>query len=257
MKTNVRHPRFFAQLAIIFLVIGCIAPAQSLVRNSVQNEVQNPTPIGTTTFIILANRRTQPRLWPILESTLRRDAAAISRTAPVTAGIDLVLAGPDTPGPSFPGRLEVEFLGRCDTPWDNISGNDNPANVAHPSTSSALGWVLEDSHKIAPIIYIDCAQINDVLGPQARTIPENLRLRIASEAISHVILHEWIHIATQSAAHSSHGIMEPGFTAVQLTTPIADAESPHSKSQAKSETGSGSGGGQLMGGFTLLIGNQR
>ena len=247
MKTSLRFSRFLAQLAVILLAIGCTAPAQSPVRNNVQNSTHTEIQTTGTTFIILANHRSQPRFWPILEADLRRNAAAISRTTPVTAGVHFILASPGIPGPSFPSRLEVEFLGRCDTPW----------NADSPATYNALGWVLKDSHTIAPIIYVDCAQINNILGLRARIIPEDLSLRIASEAISHVILHEWIHIATQSAAHSSHGIMERGLTATQLITPIADTGSAHSKSQAKSEIESGSGSGLLVRGFTLLIDDQR
>lgn len=245
MKTNFRFSRFLGHLLLAILAIGCAAPAQSGSRNIVQNQVESHATVGDTTFVILANRHTQPRLWPVLEADLRRDAAAIRPTAPVSAGVHIVLAGPGIPGPSFPSRLEVEFLGRCDTAW----------NAGRPVHSDALGWVLEDSNKIAPVIYVDCAQINDLLGLHARIIPENLRLRIASEAISHVILHEWIHIATQSDAHSSHGIMEPSLTAKQLTAPITDTASATAKSQKKSE--SGSEGGLPMTGFSLLIDGQR
>ena len=194
MKTTLK---IAALLASAFSAISA-TPAQS--------------PSQPTTLVVLANHQTQKRLWPVLVSTLRRDAAATSQSAPIDRNPQIILAGADIPGPEFPSRIEIELLGACDDPW-----SANP-----PAKRGPLGYVLEDSGKIAPIIYVNCAQVNQLLAPQNRTMTERQRLNITSEAISHVILHEWIHIATQSPAHTSRGIMQPALSLRELTTPIPE-----------------------------------
>jgi hypothetical protein len=239
MKTNLRT---VTRLALVLLVTFGTSLAQ--------NQLKNPTtlpPSLPTTLVVLANRQTLQRLWPVLLSTLRTDAAAESRTAPVDGNVQIVLAGSDSPGPVFPTRIEVELLGTCDDPW----------NANAPSRQGPLGFVLEDSGKIAPIIYVDCAQVNKLLSPSTRPMTENVRLHAESEAISHVILHEWIHIATQSPEHASHGIMQSTLSLTQLTTPITDTESTHAKSQEKSENQRSSGGGLLLRGVTVVIDDQQ
>jgi hypothetical protein len=207
MKTNLRT---ITRLALVFLVTCGMSLAQ--------NQLNTPT-----TLVVLANRQTQQRLWPILVSTLRADAAAASRTAPVDGDVQIVLGGSDTPGPVFPTRIEVELLGTCDDPW----------NSSVLSRQGPLGYVLEDSGKIAPVIYVDCAQLNQLLSPETRHMTENMRLHATSEAISHVILHEWIHIATQSSAHAPRGIMQSQLSPRDLTTPIEEWKTDQSKSQSQ------------------------
>jgi hypothetical protein len=205
MKTTLKAVTLLASL---LLPIGATSFAQN-------------QPAETTTLVILANRRTQQRLWPVLVSTLLREAAAASHSSPVSANLEIIAAGGDVPGPAFPNRIEVELLGTCDDPW-----NADPP--AHPGP---LGYVLEDSGKIAPIIYVNCAQLNALMWPESRTMTENQRLHATSEAISHVILHEWIHIATQSSAHAPRGIMQSSLSVPELTTPIAEGKSDQCKSQ--------------------------
>ncbi len=182
---------------------------------------QQTTP--SITLIVLADRHVQSHLWPVLVSTLTRDAAAESRTWPesspeavLTPGnLRIILSAGNIPGPAYPSRIEVELLGRCDSLWDNN---------ASPLPNGPLGWVLGTPGHIAPIIYVDCAQISQLLWPSTRTMTDSLRLRATSEAISHVILHEWIHIVTQSPAHAERGIMQPYLTAPELIAPITANE---------------------------------
>jgi hypothetical protein len=202
MNTSIRT---IAQLVLAFLLLGTAAAAQD----------SHPAPAQTTTFVVLADRHIQDHLWPILVSTLSRDATAQSETAPVSGNLQIILGGGDTPGPAFPSRIEVELIGRCDSPWDHN---------ANMLPNKPLGWVLGKPGEIAPVIYVDCAQIDQMLWPSMRSMPESQQLRATSEAISHIVLHEWIHIATQSPAHAERGIMQPELTASELMTPIATNE---------------------------------
>lgn len=211
MKTTLK----FAALLALTLFATCLeSPAQSPSQTA-------------TTLVVLANRQTQKRLWPVLVSTLHRDAAAASQSAPIDGDPQIILGGGDIPGPSFPSRIEVELLGACDDPW-----NANP-----PAKTGPLGYVREDAGIISPLIYVDCAQVNQLLSPQTRSMTQSQRLSVTSEAISHVILHEWIHIATQSPAHASRGIMQPALSLRELTTPVAEMRTAR-KSQNQSQSDS-------------------
>jgi hypothetical protein len=233
MKTTLR---IAALLALSFFAISETAPAQS-------------TSQPATTIVVLATHQTQKRLWPVLVSTLRRDAAAAaaSQSAPIDGNPQIILGGGDIPGPAFPSRIEVELLGPCDDPWD----------AGPPAKNGPLGYVRKDAGIIAPVIYVDCAQINQLMGHGTRNMTENQRLSYTSEAISHVILHEWIHIATQSPAHTSRGIMQSALSLHELTTPVADARTVPAKTRNSSQNASGNAGVIAVKGFTLLIGDQR
>ena len=203
---------------IVFVLFAAVASAQNPGAQSVSLQTTL-----SATLVVLADRHIQAHLWPVLVSTLTRDAVAQSellpRTSPeaalITGNLRIILGGGNIPGPDYPSRIEVELLGRCDSLWDDSAPSlpDGP-----------LGWVLGTPGHIAPVIYVDCARINQLLWPSTRTMPDSLRLHATSEAISHVILHEWIHIATQSPAHAERGVMQPRLTAPELITPILTNE---------------------------------
>ena len=91
----------------------------------------------------------------------------------------------------------VKLLGRCDV----------LPQSEHPSRGP-LGWVPLVSGTIQPFISIDCARIADVLRPAAAGLNKQDRQYMMDQAIAHVLIHEWNHIATQSTRHSSHGISQ-------------------------------------------------
>lgn len=170
----------------------------------------SPQPATKTTLVVLADHPVEQTLWPTLVSALRQ--AAASGEAPVSGDLEIVAARRGMEGPAFPERIEVELLGHCDALW----------NQDAPTHAGPLGWVLENSGKIAPVIYVDCAQLDNFIWPWTRTLPRDQRLQAASEAIAHVIFHEWTHVATQSAHHASRGLMQPELSIHELITPDLD-----------------------------------
>jgi len=90
------------------------------------------------------------------------------------------------------------------------------AQPDHSVPQGALGWVLREHGKIAPFIHVDCARIRNMLGPSALWMKDNRRPLAMAEAIARVVLHEWIHIARQSAAHQSSGLSKSGFGVADL-----------------------------------------
>jgi hypothetical protein len=97
----------------------------------------------------------------------------------------------------FSSIIVVKLLGRCDV----LPQTDHPSK-------GPLGWVPEISGTIQPIISIDCTRIAEVLRPAAAGLNKQARQYMMDQAIAHVLIHEWIHIATQSTRHSSRGLSQ-------------------------------------------------
>jgi hypothetical protein len=55
-----------------------------------------------------------------------------------------------------------------------------------------------------------------MLGPMALGMNQSRRDTVMAEAIARVIVHEWIHIATQSAGHAKSGVMQSQFELADL-----------------------------------------
>ena len=79
-----------------------------------------------------------------------------------------------------------------------------------------LGWVLRDRGQIGPFIHVDCSRIGDLVGQYALGMNRERRDAAMAEAISRVVMHEMIHIATQSASHTSNGVEKGVFNIADL-----------------------------------------
>jgi hypothetical protein len=98
------------------------------------------------------------------------------------------------------------LLGHCDV----------FSQTYHSSGKGPLGWVLLISGKVQPFVSIDCARIAEVLRPATAGWSKQRRQDAMLQAISHVLIHEWSHIATQSSAHSSRGITQANLSVRDL-----------------------------------------
>ena len=96
----------------------------------------------------------------------------------------------------FSKVIVVKLLGRCDV----LPQSDRP------SLDGPLGWVWQVSGKIQPFIFVDCERIAQVLRGRSAGLDQYERRHAMAQAIAHVVIHEWIHIATQSPAHGKRGI---------------------------------------------------
>ena len=73
------------------------------------------------------------------------------------------------------------------------------------------------SGKIQPFVSIDCTRIAQVLRRKAAGLNNEERRHAMIQAIAHVLIHEWIHIAAQSTSHGAHGITQPYLSVDELT----------------------------------------
>ena len=107
----------------------------------------------------------------------------------------------------FSKVIIVKLLGRCDV----LPQSDRP------SLKGPLGWVLEVSGKIQPFIFVDCTRIGKVIRTRSAALNKYERRHEMAQAIAHVVIHEWIHVATQSPAHGAHGISKQFLSPEELT----------------------------------------
>ena len=164
-----------------------------------------------TTVIFYAQPPLKDELWPDLLQSLHADLAAGLGEAPNGFALpqdtaffranDLAL------GVVFSRVIIVKLLGHCDV----LSQSDG-ASVDGP-----LGWVWQVSGKMQPFIFVDCERLGQMLRNRFAGPDPYERRHAMAQAIAHVVIHEWIHIATQSPAHGKRGITKQFLTAAELT----------------------------------------
>ena len=181
---------------LLALVPGCGAWAAALPSSDMDS--RSPE----TALIFYAQTKVRDDLWPLLFQILLDDLSA--GDGELTNGVVLdkqpaILRGSDPlRGVSFPRIVSVKLLGRCEL----------LPQASHASGPGPLGWVMLVSGKVQPFISIDCARIAQVLGPASVHMTKQGRQYAMAQAISHVLIHEWIHIANQSSSHSARGLSQ-------------------------------------------------
>jgi hypothetical protein len=164
-----------------------------------------------TAVIFYAQLQVDDELWSDLFQTLRADLAAgmgespngfaLQQNPAYFRGNDVAL------GTVFSRVIVVKLLGRCDV----LLQSDRP------SLAPPLGWVWQVSGKIQPFIFVDCERIAQVLRNRSAGLDKYERRHAMAQAIAHVVIHEWIHIATQSPAHGARGITKQSLSPAELT----------------------------------------
>ncbi len=164
-----------------------------------------------TAIVFYAQPQVNEELWPDLLQSLHADLATGLGEAPNGFALErnpTYFRGNDLPvGIDFSSVIIVKLLGRCDV----LPQSDRP------SLKGPLGWVLLISGRIQPYIYVDCARIAQVLRTTSPGLNNYERRHEMAQAIAHVVLHEWIHIATQSSSHGARGITKQFLSPEELT----------------------------------------
>jgi hypothetical protein len=154
-----------------------------------------------TTLIVFADHRIPDEEWTDLFAALRRAQAEIAAATPAVAGeMEIVRGDQMRPGLRVNAVISVFLHGDCTL-------MPGPRFVVQ----GALGWVPRSKGFIEPFVNVNCTRLVDMLGPLALGMDRSRRDIVMAEAMARVILHEWIHIATQSAHHGSHGVTQSQF----------------------------------------------
>ena len=164
-----------------------------------------------TAVIFYAQPQVNDALWDDLLQSLHADLSAGIGESPNGFALQrnaTYLRGYDLPaGIDFSQVIVVKLLGRCDV----LPQSDRP------SLKGPLGWVPQVSGRIQPYIFVDCERIAQVLRTTSPGLTRYERRHEMSQAIAHVVIHEWIHIATQSPSHGARGITKQFLSPEELT----------------------------------------
>ena len=201
-----QHPGAISGILFVFMLAS--GQAHSGLAAAIPASPLNAQPPGTA--LVFYGPEKNQDLWSALFQTLRADLAGGAGDLPDGLVLDkdplLVRGDQDLRGVTFSRVISVKLLGRCD-----VFSHTN-----HAAEKGPLGWVLLISGKVQPFVSIDCARIAEVLRPATAGWSKQRRQDAMLQAISHVLIHEWSHIATQSSAHSSRGITQANLSVSEL-----------------------------------------
>lgn len=200
VNTMTASPRFlssgFHSVRGVFLTTVLLLAAL-LCGRQVQAEDRAPR----ATLVIFGDRHMSDDFWTALVEELHKTQTREATMAPALGGDFDVLRG-DKPVPAVDSQLllSITIIGDC-------SLRPGPRKYLE----GALGWVREEGGEIRPFIHVDCDRIVEMLGPIALGMKRDRRNTVMAEAVSRVVVHEWIHVATQTAAHTKRGVMQSQF----------------------------------------------
>jgi hypothetical protein len=198
---------------LLMLLLACVS---TLTANACTTKTQQ---LGTE-IVFDAQLQVNDELWPMLFQSLRVDLADGSDELPKGVVLDrnpsLILHKDLVPETAFGFILQVKLLGSCDLASAGY----------YPFPNGPLGWVKMVSGEIQPFISIDCRRLVQLLGPEVSSLDKQGRRRAMAQAIAHVLIHEWIHIATQRPSHDAHGIMKSSISVKELIADPRDKRWP-------------------------------
>jgi hypothetical protein len=156
----------------------------------------------TTTVVVYVDHPLPEGEWPALQTAIRGGLADAAAEAPaIDTHAEVILANGVPLEPRAGGFIPVFLHGNC-------YPNTQPL---HYPGGEKLGWVNQRQGQIEPFIHVDCTRIGEILEPAIYWWKHDRRIDAMGEAIARVILHEWIHIATQSPAHNGRGMGKAHF----------------------------------------------
>ena len=201
--------RIFGALAILSSMLFAFS------ANS-RGEAESAPP--HTTLVFFADRHVNEAIWPAVFAALREDlhmADGDQAMAALDPNAELVRGDQIVPGNTVDSAIVIRLEGRCD-----VLPQSSFRLAAGP-----LGWVDEVHGVIQPFVYIDCRRLALFLSPRAVGLSQEQRTEMMGRAIAHITLHEWLHVARQSAMHGSTGVSQAELTAEELvarpTGPVA------------------------------------
>jgi hypothetical protein len=197
---------------LVMLLLACVSTHTA---NASTTKTRQPN----TKIVFDAQLQVNDELWPVLFQSLRVDLAAGSDESPKGVVLDrnpaLTLHKDLVPETAFEFVLQVKLLGSCDLASAGY----------YPFPNGPLGWVKMASGHIQPLISIDCVRLAQLLAPEACNLDKQGRRRAIAQAIAHVLIHEWIHIATPRPSHDVHGIMQSSISVKELVAAPRDKRS--------------------------------
>jgi hypothetical protein len=160
-----------------------------------------------TTIVIFSDRPMAEPVWATLFAQLRHEAVAEARSTPGLDADPQLLKGIEVvPGTLTENPIVVKLHGDCRP----------PVGVRAFPSDAPLGWVRREEGRISSFVQVDCTRVAEVIAQRVAWMNDGEKSVAMCGAIARVILHEWIHIAEQSARHSHDGISKRAFGSADL-----------------------------------------
>jgi hypothetical protein len=158
------------------------------------------------TLVVFAEQHMMDSEWVALFDALKKSARGSADEAPaLKGGADLMRGDTIVHGLIVDNPISVYLHGDC-----------RLISMPRYTPPGALGWVRLVRGRIEPFIHVDCEQIAQELGPLVLGMNRNRRDTVMGEAMARVIVHEWVHVATQNAGHAKHGVAKSRFGVADL-----------------------------------------
>jgi hypothetical protein len=171
------------------------------------------------TLVFYADKQVSDQLWAPLFGAVQEDLAREdfgNASHSLDRNSRLLRSNEVFAGEEFGSVVQVKLLGRCDV----------VQQAYRPLKPGPLGWVLRVQGEIQPYIYIDCTRMAQTLNPTTLGMSNDARTRAMTQAMAHVLVHEWIHIATQNVGHTAHGISQAQLSVNELVGETTEATHP-------------------------------
>jgi hypothetical protein len=153
-------------------------------------------------LLVSSQHRLPDALWTALFTALQANLPEAAAQVPVNEANPEFLRADDPAIGNLGGQVITVYL----------RGDCRPSVQKTPFPWGArLGWVDQLDGVIVPIIHVECTHIGEEIAGQTQWMNREERTAAMSEGIARVVLHEWVHVATQSAAHGSDGVTKARF----------------------------------------------
>ena len=258
LKQDLRTVPFAALLTVLALCIPAFGSAQ--LTAAIGNPDANPfhASMPATTLAVFPDpsnsRSIYANLWPVLVNALRIELSAnlpqpqivLYRTSDLPAftsldlDIDIVRGDQIDPGIMVNNSVSIYLHGEC-----RILPHPAQAFSLRDHVSGALGWVENSHGHILPFIHVDCDRLAEMLAAKAFGRNSDERNQWMAAAIARVVVHEWIHIATQNPHHADRGIFKPVFSVKDLLENTSKPAPRHGRRLPAASIPSGMDTGEL------------
>ncbi|MGC1460922.1 MAG: hypothetical protein WA802_01895 [Terracidiphilus sp.] len=178
-----------------------------------------------TTLVIFADHRMADDEWNALFAALHSGLTGSADGRPLASDAELIRGDAIAHVPQLKDAIAVYLQGDC-------ALVPPPLDSGHV-IEGALGWVKRVNGRIEPYVHVDCRLLVQMLGRMGMHLNRDRRNAVMGEAMARVIVHEWIHITTQSAAHADRGVSQAQFTMYDL---LADDRQSQPRKRHRNQT---------------------
>ena len=211
-------------LSLLAHVFPVTAQAKAL------HSASTSAPAANAVLAIFSDRPMSNEFWPIIVSALREELASgapeprflpgqASARSSADPAVQILRGDRIVPGLNADNPITIYLHGDC------VALRSFPLGQA--SSSGALGWVRLNHGHIEHFIHVECTRLAQTLASQTYGLDRDQQDRLMARAIGRVILHEWIHIATQNPGHARDGLAKAVFGPRDLIAKTANSPAYH------------------------------